>query len=419
MRALLAFTGSRGDTQPGILLTRELIRRGHQVTLALPPNLLHAAADYGIAAIPFGPDTAKGLRAHLNQPVSGNPIKRIHALRANNRRGLAEAAEDLLSALSAAAGVDVIIGGMVNHELARGVAAHAGVPIAAVHFFPVLPSRSVPVIPTALGQRLPGVVNYLCWSAFCHARAWAVAPDIDTLSRRAPPIGKVPEVTIQAYDERLFGSLGTEWGSDRPFTGFLVPPSSTSILDDRLSEWLSAGNSPVYAGFGSMPIADPDATIRLLRRSCERAERRLLFVAGWSAVDPVFTPELVIVPSVDHSVVLPRCAVAIHHGGSGTTAAVLRAGVPSVVCSFIGDQPYWGQRLQALGLGTTVPFSRLTGRQLDTLLEAATSDPVVQRAAAFAAGFRHDGVQRAADIIEQFAQTTSPAAPVTARRWSR
>ncbi|ATL69244.1 glycosyltransferase [Nocardia terpenica] len=415
MKALLAFGGSRGDAQPGVLLARELIRRHHHVTLAVSPNLLGHAVEYDVPAVSFGPDTGELLRAQFSRAGRRGPIGQIKALRALSRQGFAESVGDLLPA---AAGIDVVVGGMANEEVARGVAASSGVPFAAVHYFPILPSRSVPIVPTKLGENLPGGMNHLGWTAVRRARAWAVSPDVTALRNRAPAIGNAREVAIQAYDERLFGRLGAEWRSDRPFTGFLAPPRVIESIDARLSEWLTAGSAPVYAGFGSMPVDDPLAAIGLLHKCCARLGRRLLFIAGWNTIDPVFTPELVVVPSVDHTAVLPHCAVAVHHGGAGTTAAALRAGVPSVVCSFMADQHYWGQRIQTLGLGAALPFSRLTSRRLNTLLETAQTDRIAQRTAAFAATFRHDGVQRCADIVEWLAHTGSSAIAVANERSS-
>ncbi|MBF6328225.1 glycosyltransferase [Nocardia transvalensis] len=410
MKALLAFGGSRGDAQPGVLLARELNRRGHDVTLAVSPNLVGFAADCGVTAAPFGLDTDALLRAQLDRRGRGGPVARMRELRRVNRQGFGEAAEDLAPL---AAGTDVVVGAMANEEVARGVAALAGAPFAAVHYFPIRPSRSVPIVPA---PRLPGAVNRLGWRALGRARAWAVSPDVDQLRRRAGGFGPPGQIAIQAYDERLFDGLRGEWGPDRPFVGFLVPPPITTQIDARLSDWLAAGTAPVYAGFGSMPVGDVGATIELLSAACRRLGRRLLFVTGSNAIDPSFTDELAVVRTVDHATVLPRCAVAIHHGGAGTTAAALRAGVPSVVCSFVADQPYWGQRLHSLGFGASVAFSRLTAARLERLLDLAVSEAVAERTAAFAGEFRHDGVQRAADAVEALANAVRPVVRIPAER---
>ncbi|WP_280453650.1 glycosyltransferase [Nocardia brasiliensis] len=398
MKALLAFGGSRGDAQPGIALARELIGRGHDVRLTVSPNLVRLAAESGVPATPFGLDTDELLRAQFDNAGQGGPIARVRALRAVNRQGFAEMAGDLLTA---AADVDVIVGAMANEEVARGVAARAGVPFAAVHYFPIRPNRAVPVVPNGFGAKLPGALNRRCWSALGAARAWAIAPDVEQLYGATPRGSALPDIAIQAYDDRLFPGLRDEWGPERPFTGFFTQPPGDAAADDpHLANWLAAGPAPVYVGFGSMPVPDIDVTIEQVRLACREVGRRLLFVSGATAAESEYSAEYALLRSVDHATVLPRCAAVVHHGGAGTTAAALRAGVPAVVCSFMADQPYWGQRVQALGLGVALPFSRLSTAKLAAALDQVTGPGVTARAARFATGFRGAGVHEAADLLE-------------------
>ncbi|WP_280470216.1 glycosyltransferase [Nocardia brasiliensis] len=155
MKALLAFGGSRGDAQPGIALARELIGRGHDVRLTVSPNLVRLAAESGVPATPFGLDTDELLRAQFENAGQGGPIARVRALRAVNRQGFAEMADDLLAA---AAGVDVIVGAMANEEVARGVAARAGVALAAVDKIPKPPKPGGSVVASGVGGKDPRVL---------------------------------------------------------------------------------------------------------------------------------------------------------------------------------------------------------------------------------------------------------------------
>ncbi|QIS03321.1 glycosyltransferase [Nocardia brasiliensis] len=398
MKALLAFGGSRGDAQPGIALARELIGRGHDVRLTVSPNLVRLATDSGVPATPFGLDTDELLRAQFDDSGKGGPLARLRALRAVNRQGFTEMADDLLAVAS---GVDVVVGAMANEEVARGVAARTGVPFAAVHYFPIRPNRAVPVVPNGFGAKLPGALNRRCWSALGAARAWAIAPDVERLYGTTPRTSSLPDIAIQAYDDRLFPGLRAEWGPDRPFTGFFTqPPGATTRADPQLTSWLAAGSAPVYVGFGSMPVPDLDATIEQVRIACRQIGRRLLFVSGGLAAESEYSADYALLRGVDHTTVLPRCAAVVHHGGAGTTAATLRAGVPAVVCSFMADQPYWGQRVRALGLGAALPFSRLSAAKLTQALVRVTGAEVTARAARFATGFRGSGVRAAADLLE-------------------
>ncbi|MFD3747847.1 glycosyltransferase [Nocardia sp. NPDC058633] len=440
MRALLAFTGSRGDAQPGILLARSLRERGHDVTLALAPNLVVFARDHGVPAVPFGRDTADLLHAQRTDRrfASRDPRTRLRALFDLQRRGVPEQLADLRAL---APGHDVVVAGMAGEEVAESVARAVGLPFAAVHFFPIQPNSVVPVVPARWAARLPGFVHRGGWSVLARARAAALAP---VLPVAAGP--NVASVRIQAYDPRLFPGVDEQLPG--PFVGFPLDrngfltsaegaepitvgmhddrtPSFVEAVDERVVEsfddtavsdlrlpsptldsWLDEASAPIYVGFGSMDVGDPAAFVATLREVCARRGRRLLLASGWASIGPGFEDAVAIVGQVDHARVLPRCVAAVHHGGAGTTAAALRAGVPQVICSVQADQPYWGQALRRLGLAATIPAKKLTGDRLEALLDLISRPDVVQRAATCAAGFATDGVERAADAVEALVGST-------------
>ncbi|MGM7648561.1 glycosyltransferase [Nocardia sp. JW2] len=407
MRALLAFTGSRGDAQPGILLARELIARGHAVTLALSPNLVEFATGHGIAAVGFGCDSAELLRTqHADRRFrSASPRQRMRAVLDLQRRGVAEAVRDLLAL---APGHDVLVTGMAGEEAAEKAARHVGLPLAAVHFFPIHPSRSVPVVPTGWGRRVPGALNRRIWSGLRWARDAALA---EPLSESGIVEHPLPDrVSVQAYDTDLFPGLAAELPERHPVTGFIVDSDGFlgAPADPALAAWLVAGPAPIYVGFGSMTVDDPPALVHMLRTVCARRGRRLLLAAGWAGIEPELSPEVAVVEQVDHATVFPRCLAAVHHGGAGTTAAALRAGVPQVICAIQADQPYWGTALSRLGLAATTRAAALDADRLDALLDAVADPQVVARAAAYAVGFRDDGLARAADEVEALVPLSVP-----------
>ncbi|MBC7300722.1 MAG: glycosyltransferase family 1 protein [Nocardia sp.] len=445
MRALLAFTGSRGDAQPGILLARALRARGHDVTLALAPNLVAFARDHGVPAVPFGCDTADLLDAQRcdHRFAGRNPRARLRALFELQRRGVPEQLEDLRTL---APTHDLVVAGMAGEEVAESVARALGLPFAAVHFFPIQPNSAVAVVPMRWAARLPGFAHRWGWSVLARARASALAPVVPPRPRTASPAAgadarPAPATTrIQAYDPRLFPGVRRQLPG--PFTGFMTdvdgfltgapcsvspthahgaarstaasaafptsaaPPRSSALT---LDSWLDAGTAPIYVGFGSMDVGDPAAFVAMAREVCARRGRRLLLASGWASIAAEFTDGVAITGQVDHAQVLPRCVAAVHHGGAGTTAAALRAGVPQVICSVQADQPYWGQALQRLGLAATMPANKLTGERLDALLDQVARPDVVRRAATYAATVAVDGVERATDAIEALVGTSATA----------
>ncbi|WP_262403239.1 glycosyltransferase [Actinomadura sp. CNU-125] len=135
-----------------------------------------------------------------------------------------------------------------------------------------------------------------------------------------------------------------------------------------------------------------------------RTALRLAGVRGIVQGDPDTSDEHVLaVRDVPHAWLFPRMAAVVHHGGAGTTAAGLRAGAPTVVCPFFGDQPYWGERVAALGAGPSpLPFRTLTVPRLAARIRAAVEDPdIADRADRIGHRIRaEDGLARAQETLE-------------------
>ena len=157
--------------------------------------------------------------------------------------------------------------------------------------------------------------------------------------------------------------------------------SALAVSDPDLDAWLAAGSPPVYWGFGSMPVADPRATLELVRAVSRQLGVRSLVCAGWSEFAADADPQVRVFGAVDHRTVFPRCAAAVHHGGAGTTAAALRAGTPSLVAWFGADQQLWGRRLADLGVGEVVRFRELDTAGSGAALTRLTTPAVRARAA--------------------------------------
>jgi len=124
-----------------------------------------------------------------------------------------------------------------------------------------------------------------------------------------------------------------------------------------------------------------------------------------------------LVKSVPHSWLFPKVALSVHHGGAGTTAATLRAGIPSVIVPFTADQPFWGWLIADRGLGSRpIPRKTLDAKQLASAIITVLRDPHMQeRAAAMGRLVREEnGVGKAVQILETFHAQRSRRARVTA-----
>ncbi|MBZ0254489.1 glycosyltransferase, partial [bacterium] len=196
-----------------------------------------------------------------------------------------------------------------------------------------------------------------------------------------------------------------EWPDDVKVTGFWFL--------DRLDDWrppddlqafLDAGEPPVYVGFGSIAGRKPKRTAQVVVEALQRANVRGIIASGWGGLDASQLPDTIFkIEQAPHDWLFPRMAAVVHHGGVGTTSAGLRAGRPTVVCPFFGDQPYWGSRVHALGVGPKpIPQKKLTPDNLAAAIREAATNPDMRRnAEALGEKIRaEDGVKTAVEFIE-------------------
>jgi UDP:flavonoid glycosyltransferase YjiC (YdhE family) len=159
-----------------------------------------------------------------------------------------------------------------------------------------------------------------------------------------------------------------------------APPSA-------LARFLAEGAPPVFVGFGSMTPRNADGLTRLVLDAVARVGARVVLQRGWGglgdATGGALPPWACVVDEIPHAWLFPRMAAVVHHGGAGTTGAALRAGVPSVVVPLFADQPFWGERVHALGVGPR-PIMRpaLTATRLADALRQALGDAGMRERAA-------------------------------------
>ncbi|NUQ31860.1 MAG: glycosyltransferase family 1 protein [Dermatophilaceae bacterium] len=195
-------------------------------------------------------------------------------------------------------------------------------------------------------------------------------------------------------------------------TGFWfrgTPTGDSNGIGEELEDFLGGDGPPAYVGFGSMPTPDPDAVVRGVVDVLESFGLRGIVSEGLAGLSLErlgrdLPPHVLGVGPTPHDELFPRCSVVVHHGGAGTTAAAVRAGVPQVVVPHAADQPYWGRRMADLGVAAP-PIARkdLTPARLRAALEVALSPEA--RRAAYLLGERvrsEDGAGDAAWLVDAY-----------------
>lgn len=395
MLVTLLTNGTRGDTQPMIVLADELQRRGHRTRIAASPNTLDLVRACGIEALPFGPDSQELMESDEGRRwlAAGDVRAFTKELTAVSHRHLPTTVQE---ARAACEGADLIVAGLLAEDLADVMAQAREVPLVTLHSAPMRTTQTYPH-PLVTTRHLPGRLNRATGALFDRVWFRGFRGDINALRREAGlPAVSVPlsrrraasgEPELQAYDPAV--APVPDFDQRRPLTGFLTLDGDLarrigpSGVDGELDSWLGAGDPPVFFGFGSMPVRDPAATLRLIVQASRTLGVRALVSAGWGRLTSTDHDDLDVrlVDYVDHDAVLARCRAAVHHGGAGTTAASLRAGVPTIVCSVFADQPFWGTRVVDLGAGAALRFADLSAATLQAALRSALTGSAAERAA--------------------------------------
>jgi UDP:flavonoid glycosyltransferase YjiC (YdhE family) len=200
--------------------------------------------------------------------------------------------------------------------------------------------------------------------------------------------------------------IPTDWGDSNIVTGYwFLEPAGEWQPSSSLLKFLESEPPPVYIGFGSMINQDPKETASTVIAALARSGQHGIIGSGWSGIQEEDLPDFVhIVGSVPHTWLFPRMAAVVHHGGVGTTAAGLRAGVPSIITPFFGDQLYWAHRAFELGVGPKpIPKKQLDTEKLSRAITIAVSDEAMkEKAADLGCKIRNEnGVSAAVRALEQ------------------
>ncbi len=194
-----------------------------------------------------------------------------------------------------------------------------------------------------------------------------------------------------------------DWPADHIACGQWRLPDAPWTPPADLQAFLDAGPPPVYLGFGSMTGFDRERVLPALLQAL--APRRVLLFPGWAGLPTGALPaDVFVLGPTPHEALFPHCALAIHHGGSGTTHSACRAGIPSLVMPFAADQFFWADRLYRLGVAPA-PLSpkRLDAATLAAAITFVETDATRARAAALGVAMSHeDGVACGVAMIERW-----------------
>ncbi|MCV7347670.1 glycosyltransferase [Mycolicibacterium rhodesiae] len=424
MKIALAVYGTRGDVEPMLAVGRELVRRGHEVRAAVPPDLFGLAEYAGFAAEPYGHDSQEMLAKEAGANLFGEStyrfwqVRKIAKIYRESWDDSSRLRRELSTALiPLAQGTDLLFHGQLFEDLADNVAEHLGIPMVVLHHIPLRPNNAfLWFVPAPAGRAVMTafwwVTSRIAGSAEKRERRQLGLPkDSRAATHRITERGSLE---IQAYDEVCYPGLAAEWidyARHRPFVGTLTLEQPTGH-DDDVTDWIATGAPPICFNFGSMALKSPADTIAMIGHVCTQLGERALVCAGSSgfSTNSPRAEHVKVVGSMNHSAIFPACRAVVHHGGAGTTAAVLRAGVPHLVLWSAPDRWAHGAVVTRLKVGISRRFSGdLTENALIGELRELLAPSYRDRAREIATQMKTstEGVRVAADSIEEFARSRS------------
>jgi sterol 3beta-glucosyltransferase len=373
MRVLMITPGTRGDVAPMAGLGSRLQALGFDVAIAAnaahAPLITSAGCEY--RELP-------GDMSHLVNPAPPGQ----KATSSDLRRYMSELGDymELAATGSLAAaerGADVILANSIA-PYAYDVAEALDIPVIGAHLQPTEPSSAYPPVLLGIARSLGLIGNKLLGSLIVAGKAPYDAPSarirlalgLDKKSRPAAERQRRKEnhPVLHGFSSSVF-PRPSDWRSGLVTTGYWWPKVDPGWRPSpELREFLADGPPPVFIGFGSSEAMDADFMLETIRRTGIRAVLQ--------GVEEVSEPDVLSIGAVPHEWLFPQMAAVVHHAGAGTTAAGLRAGVPTVSVPIFTDQPFWAARITALGAGPQpVPYKELSTERLSDSIKRATANP--------------------------------------------
>ena len=407
--------GSRGDVQPYIALGKGLKKAGHTIRILTHKNFEELVNTHGLDFISIGgsvQDIAQS-KDMANLLDKGNFLSIISQMKKDAINGALVMAKVGLEACS---DIDLIISGIGGLFAGFTVSEKLDIPFLQAYYIPFTPTKA---FPSFLFPKLPFFNNgfFNRFSYFITRQfIWQGYRPADNTARRQVLALKKASF-FGPYKSKYFNqnpvlygfsplviSKPPDWNSNIHVTGYwLIEQENEWSPPSELVDFIESGSKPIYVGFGSMSSRNPEETTDIILNAISRTKQRAIILSGWGGLQKKNLPDNVfMIDSIPISWLFSKVAMTIHHGGAGTTAEALKAGIPSVVVPFFGDQFFWARKVFDLGVSTEpVPRKKLTVDILTKSIESVLTDQNIQKNA-IELGVKirkEDGIANAVSII--------------------
>ncbi|KAI4321165.1 hypothetical protein MLD38_034582 [Melastoma candidum] len=416
LKIAMLIVGTRGDVQPFLAIAKRLQEFGHRVRLATHANFKSFVRSAGVDFFPLGGDP-RILAAYMARNKGFIPSGPGEI--SIQRKQLKAIIESLLPACTEPdieTGLPFRAQAIIANPPAYGhvhVAEALGVPLHIFFTMPWTPTYEFPHplarVPQRAGNWLSYVVvDLLIW--------WGIRTYINDFRKRKLKLAPI------AYFSTYSGSIShlptgymwsthlvpkpIDWGSLVDVVGYcFLNLGSKHQPQEEFVKWIEKGPKPIYIGFGSMPLEDPKKITDIILKSLNDTGQRGIVARGWGdlGIFPEIPDNIFLLEDCPHDWLFPQCSAVVHHGGAGTTAAGLKAGCPTTIVPFFGDQFFWGDRVHERGLGPApIPISQLSIENLSNSIKFMLQPEVKAKAMEVAKLIENeDGVAAAVDAFHR------------------
>lgn len=388
MRVAIHTLGTRGDVQPYLALALGLKQAGHEVLIAAPSQFgsLVASRGIGFAHLPSEylallktPEAKAAMAGSAGFMAGFRMLKQFRPIGRKQLTAEWQAARQFRPELIVYHPKAIAAPHVAEKLSCPAVLASPlpGFTPTATFASPLVPFRSL------------GPLNRLTHSAMGHSAYTLFRGMIGEWRATELRLAKTPEkrlrphATLYAYSPHVV-PVPPDWPDTVAVTGYwFLGGDDAWQPDPQLLRFVEGDERPVYVGFGSMPGIDPASLTKLVIEALAKAGKRGVLAVGGGALRADFgVSHAHFIDDAPHAKLFPLMSACVHHGGAGTTGAALRAGKPSIICPFFGDQPFWARRIADLGVGPTSIGARdLSADWLAAAIAEATRNPLIQQRA--------------------------------------
>ncbi|KAG4919198.1 hypothetical protein JHK82_056638 [Glycine max] len=416
LQIVILVVGTRGDVQPFLAIAKRLQEYGHHVRLATHDNFKTFVKSANVDFYPLGgdPRILAGYMARNKGLIPSGPAE--ISVQRKQLKAIIDSLPPACTAPDMETGVPFRAQAIIANPPAYGhvhVAEALAVPLHIFFTMPWTPTYEFPHplarVPQSAGYWLSYIiVDLLIW--------WGMRRIINNFRKTTLKLAPI------AYFSMYRGSIShlptsymwsphvvpkpSDWGPLVDVVGycFLSLASKYQPREDFV-QWIKKGPPPLYFGFGSMPLEDPKGTTDVILEALKDTEQRGIIDRGWGNLGNLaeLSDNVFLLEECPHDWLFPQCSAVVHHGGAGTTATGLKAGCPTTIVPFFGDQFFWGDRIYEKELGPApIPISQLNVENLSNAIRFMLQPEVKSRAMEIAKLIENeDGVAAAVDAFHR------------------